>query len=321
MRNLPWCEEPRGVLEGTQLKIEILTPAPLGRLARASALLALVATGCPGDDTMASGSSDSGDSDDDEESAEEDESGDPTGTGTGSVTDTDTDPTEDTSDATTTGPPLEGPGCGPPPACDKGELDGSALIGSADDIELIAGYTSMTGWLEIDSTEFVCVDFLACLENVGHDVLVFGNEDLVDLSGFNALQGVGQATLDLPVGHENKDGDLSVSQNNSMQALNGFSSLEKIELTLNISNNAVMTEITGFTSLIWIVSNLNIQFNPVLTDLEGLTGLRALESECIITNNDELCTSHTQDVCGDLEVPDSSMGEFPPGNTANNKEC
>ena len=82
-----------------------------------------------------------------------------------------------------------------------------------------------------------------------------------------------------------------------------------------------MEAIPGFRRAFHIRTDLNIQFNPVLTDLGGLTNLRALENECIITNNDSLCNSHTVDVCGDLEVPDSSMGIFPDGSTTNNADC
>src|SRR5690606_4404644 len=81
----------------------------------------------------------------------------------------------DASSGSSSGEPLDGPGCGVVPTCDRGELVGSMRIESSAQIEDIAGYTSVTGWLEISSSDLECLDFLACIESVGRDVLVADN--------------------------------------------------------------------------------------------------------------------------------------------------
>ena len=296
------------------MKIASLNPTLTGGLPWATAVFGLLLLGCPaGDDGNATGDTETDPTEDDGD--EETETETPT-----TMTMTDTDPTtssgsSESGDPPTTtddtGPPLEGPGCGEPPTCDRGELVGSAQIMSAADAEMIAGYTSMTGWLEIYETDLVCLDFLACLETVGHDITIFGNPALQDFRGFNALTATG--TFD------GTDGFISIAENETLTDINGFAAIDRIKESLSISENPVLESVTGFQNLIVIERDINIQFNPMLNDLSGISGLLALGNECIITNNETLCTSQTATVCGDLEQPPASEGP-PPGNTANNDD-
>jgi hypothetical protein len=292
-----------------------LTPTPACGLPWATAALGLLLLGCPaGDDSMASATTPTT-TEDPTDSESESETQEPTTTesmtsdATMVMTSTETG-TPDTSDDT--GPPLEGPGCGIQPVCDKGELAGSASIESSADIAMIEGYTSMTGWLEIFNSDLVCLDFLACLESVGHDITIFGNPDLRDFRGFNALTATG--TFD------GTDGFISIGEHASLTDINGFAGIERIKESLSISENPVLESVSGFENLVVIERDINITFNAALTDLNGLSGLAALGNECVITNNENLCTSEVQTVCGDLQQPPASEGP-PPGNTANNKDC
>src|SRR5688500_14309277 len=170
--------------EGTQLKIATLTPTPVGGLSLATAVIGMLLVGCPaGDDGNQTATS---------EDTEDDDSGDPTGetetsttmmTMTATDTDTDTSDTDPPTTTESTGPDIEGVGCGITPTCDKGEFVGNLVYESQADIEMFAGYTSVTGWLTLIETDLACLDFLACIETVGKDIEISASPDLVSLHG------------------------------------------------------------------------------------------------------------------------------------------
>src|SRR5688572_23683132 len=136
---------------------------------------------------------------------------------------------DSTGSGSSTGEPLDGPGCGVVPTCDRGELVGSMRVESSAQIEDIAGYTSVTGWLEITGSDLECLDFLACLTTVGQDVRVADNPQLRSLAGTDAIAVVG-------VADENEEGAVIVAHNDAMRVLAGFGSLERIE-SLIVSDN------------------------------------------------------------------------------------
>ena len=208
-------------------------------------------------------------------------------------------------------PVLDGPGCEPPPACDRGEYVGSIDIRSAGQIDEIAGYTSITGWLSVTDSDLECLSFLACLESAGHDVHVHGNAALRTLDGTDALTEVGVRTEDEP--GSDRDGSIVISSNAALDDVDGFNGLEELPQSLAIVENEGLTAVSGFGALRQISVDLVVARNPALEDVEGLKDLRRLANECQINNNPNLCISDVFEVCGDLQVG----GEH--GNTENNK--
>ncbi len=296
-----------------------------GRVAWGMAIAGLLLTACPTTEETPETSgteSDTEDADDDGDTTESDTepdstsssstTGDPSATEPGS-TSTTTGDAESSSSTTEEIPPKGGLGCGPPPECDKGEFVGSIRIESADQIQEIAGYTSMTGFLEIFESDLECLDFLACMETVGHDMTVFGNDFLLDVSGTNTITALGTATADDPPG--DRDGTLVFSQNNAITDLNGFGGLVQTQASMTVSENALMTTVSGFGELIGTQRNFTIRFNPVLEDVDGFKDMLFIGAECQVTNNASLCVSDIFEVCGDLK-----QGPFG-GSTANNADC
>ncbi|MEM6290871.1 MAG: hypothetical protein AAGA54_06380 [Myxococcota bacterium] len=257
--------------------------------------------------------------------ADDDDSGteDPSETSETETTSADTETTDATTDSEgdstgeeTTGPPPAGLGCGDPPPCDKGEFVGSIRIETADQIEEIAGYTSMTGWLEVFDSDLTCLDFLACMETVGHDVTIFGNDFLTDVSGTDGITTLGVATADLPA--DEKDGTLVFSENNALEDLNGFNGLQQTQISLSISENESMTSISGFQGLVGTQRDFAVRFNPVLETIDsgGLRDILFIGGECTVTNNPELCITTIVDMC-ETGIKQGPFG----GSTANNKDC
>ncbi len=212
----------------------------------------------------------------------------------------------DASSGSSSGEPLDGPGCGVVPTCDRGELVGSMRIESSAQIEDIAGYTSVTGWLEISSSDLECLDFLACIESVGRDVLVADNPMLRSLDGLDGLMQVGASP-------DAKESGVIVAHNDALRELDGFGALVRVD-SLVVEDNPMLDRITGFDSLERIRELLTIRLHPVLQDLGPLADLRALGNECQITNNPMLCVAQAYAVCGDLEQGSDE------GSTANNDE-
>ena len=159
---------------------------------------------------------------------------------------------------------LDGPGCEPAPACDRGEYIGSIDIQSADQIEDIAGYTSITGWLSVTDSDLECLTFLSCLESAGHDVHVHGNEALRTLEGTDALTLTGFRTVD--EGQWQQDGSVVISENPALQDADGFNGLETLQKSVAIVDNAGLTAVSGFTALRKISGDLVVTRNPVLED-------------------------------------------------------
>ncbi|MEM6292785.1 MAG: hypothetical protein AAGA54_16040 [Myxococcota bacterium] len=198
----------------------------------------------------------------------------------------------------------EGPGCGITPVCDKGVLNGSIRIESEADIAEIAGYTGMVGWLEVLDSDLVCLDFLACLETVGRDVTIFGNDELKDVGGLDSLTALGTATTQQ--GYDDWDGSLVITQNNALEDITGFGSLTAVQQSLNINENDSLMSVSGFNALTLIEHNLVIRENPALEAIDGLDALEIVRDNFVVTGNPNLCVSNINIVGGTLSEPPAS---------------
>jgi hypothetical protein len=210
---------------------------------------------------------------------------------------------DDESESGTTLPDSDALGCAAPTSCNKGELFGSSRITTEDDIEAIAGHTSITGWLEVYETGAQCLEFLACMEEVGRDVTVFGNAELESLAGLDEVRRIGTSG----------DGNLIVSDNDALTDLDGLAGLRAVPGSLTITRHENLQSVSGLQSLELIGFDVTIQQNPVLTELSGLHDLQAVEGRFIVTQNPELCISEIEQVGADLAVGPNG------GSTASNK--
>lgn len=215
----------------------------------------------------------------------------------------------DESSSSSTGEVLDGPGCEPPPPCDRGVFEGSVRIESSDQITEFAGYTEIRGGLEVLSSDLECLDFLGCLLDVGRDIRISGNPALRSTDGLSSVERIGVLTT----GGADSEGTIIISENSGLETLGGFTQLARVPRSIVVTNNESLQSITGFTGL-ESSGELVVRFNPVLESLLGLHELLALGSECQITNNDGLCVSEAFEVCGDLRQGPTT------GNTQNNRD-
>ncbi len=209
------------------------------------------------------------------------------------------------SDESSTGEPqFEGPGCGEPPACDRGTFDGHVRIESAEDLAEAAGFTEITGALEImNSQDLVCLDALACLEVVGRDVRIQDNAALRSTQGLSALREVGQERS----GQWSVAGDVIVAHNVVLERLAGFS-VQEVHRSLLILENPRLRVVSGFRDL-RTLNGLHVTANPNLESLVGLAGVEAV-SLCNVSFNDSLCVTEVFEVCGGLETQPSGTASY-----------
>jgi hypothetical protein len=236
---------------------------------------------------------------------------------------TSSDATDESTDDGGSPPPLEGPGCGVQPVCDRGTYEGTVTLSDEASMDVIAGYSHITGFLLIRGTELTCLDFLACLESA-RGLSIDDNEHLVNLDGLGALEQVRfgisisrNAALEDVSGLSSlsklsSDGDdvqlglrgLVIFENPSLEAIAGFDALQSFEGDLSITNNASLVEISGFGALDvvakhpnpnhgWnqpptVAGSVSLSKNKVLKRVTGFTALSAIEENLVIQYNDVL---------------------------------
>ncbi len=298
------------ILEGTILKLPNLTRAE--RTALVFAVTAVLLPGCdssedpPAETASAeTGSATTGNDTETTDATETDPST------TEPATDTDPSNTSAESSGGTTDEPIEGLGCDPPPACDKGVYEGSPTITNAEEAAEIAGYTSVTGRLAVANSDFECLTFLSCMDSVGHDLTLFGNDLLTDVTGLDNITAIGAIT-DGPL---MPGGTLTVSENAALVDFNTLNLIEQTPVSLSIGENDSLEAISGLQNMVGTQENFEIRFNPNLKDIasDSLRDILFIGGECVVTNNPSLCISTIEDMCS-LGIKQGPFG----GSTANN---
>ncbi len=168
---------------------------------------------------------------------------------------------------------------GEPPVlnCSDGTIAGHVVIESAEDLDQLDGIRAVEGELQIDKTELTNLHALGCIEEVGGELTLFGNDALTDISGLDQLRSVG--------------GGLIVSENAVLPALDGLGALAEVSGSVVIRQNTAMTEVSGLTSLATIGAGLVIRENDALVDIDGMRALRSVGGQLAITHNPSLCIS------------------------------
>lgn len=285
-----------------------------------SALLAapLCLAGCPGDDTGEEGEEGANDSTTTTEEPETTTTGEP-GTSTGAVDSSSGEPPLACEDPST---PETIPAA--PVDCTgvDGVLMGSVIIDdskNSDDPSMLDGIRRVEGSIQLNRTDLTNLDFMACVEEVGGEVTIFGNEQLTNVDGLWSLRELGT--------------NFVFSQNDAITDFNGAPNLSKVIGNLIMKENDALESITGFHSLIGldgmgvdpetgntIGGNLTIQQNPVLTTMNGLIGLLVVNGTFAVTNNPELCIEASIACVGDAIVQPAE----PPASwtiVGNNEDC
>lgn len=206
---------------------------------------------------------------------------------------------------------------GQPLDCGTATLPGHLVIEGEADLAALDGVRVIEGELQVSRTSFTNLDFLGCLEEVGGELTIFGNAQLVDLAGLDRLERVG--------------GGFVFSDNTAVPELAGLGALTEIgevvqvdgetqtRGSLVIGGNHAMTGISGMTSLATIRGALNIRDNDALEHIDGLRGLRTLGTQFAVTQNPSLCISSVNQVGAGITDPAQPRDDW--SSRANNDGC
>lgn len=209
----------------------------------------------------------------------------------GSAGDDETDPT-----GTDGGAPLE---------CGDVVLPGHVVIETAQDLEQLDGVRVIEGELQLNRTTFTNVDFLGCIEEVGGELTLFGNEALDDLSGLDQLERTG--------------GGMVISENPALTEIADLPSLLEVGDSLIIQGNDALTGISGMSSLATIGTSMIIRDNDALMHIDGLQGLRSVGALFAVTHNDSLCISSINTVGEGIVDPAQPRDDW--STRANDGDC
>lgn len=197
--------------------------------------------------------------------------------------------------------------------------------------------TSVTGNLNIYSTNLISLEGLEGLTSIGGKVDIFKNTLLTSLKGLEGLQTIGgdffvqENGLNTLNGLDNLTsigGNVRILENNNLTSISSLNNIINIGGELLINNNNALVELNGFQNLTSIGGNLTIGANSFnltnvnelsnltsingvltisygwLTDLSGLVNIDPTTiSNLVIVGNPNLSVCNIQNFCAYLTIP------------------
>jgi len=158
---------------------------------------------------------------------------------------------------------------------------GETRVSTPDDLAKLSGVHEIQGNLSIKCKSCDSLEALSSLRFLEGGLLLEGNDQLIDLSGLEGLSIAGglsirhnQNLVDLSQLNHSQPAEISIIGNNSLTEINGFN-LPEEAWSITISTNDSLEAISGFRKLKSIDGTLLILSNPRLTDVSGLTQLRS----------------------------------------------
>lgn len=171
------------------------------------------------------------------------------------------------------------------------EITGTLWISGADIVDLapLQELTKVGGLIITESNSITNVDGLSGLQEITgffgtpYVIGIAGNASLKNLDGLSSLI---TETI----------GSISISNNPSLESINGFSSVKTVLGLFSIANNASLTSMDGFRNVTEIRDSgfqpyLLIDNNPALENLDGFSSLEILSgsgANLEISNNTKL---------------------------------
>jgi hypothetical protein len=203
---------------------------------------------------------------------------------------------------------------------------GDYYIADSTDVQMLNGYTEITGTLNISNSNLKRLEGLETLTSVGGGLNIYYNRALTSLTGLNNLTLVGgdlyidqNTALTNLTGLENLisvGGNLDIIYNTTLKSLSGFENLTSVG-GLIISENAALKSLSGLENLASVGGDLSIWNNNALISL-GMTDLQRVDGDFKITSNPLLCTSLAEELMNQVLAGGGIGGER---NIEGNKEC
>ncbi|MBL4683059.1 MAG: hypothetical protein JKY37_00605 [Nannocystaceae bacterium] len=211
-----------------------------------------------------------------------------------------------------------------PPDCVEGtvqdrwlHIDGTTL----DERDKLQGVTVVDGSLVIYRVPDTDLSFLQCVRRITGDLHIYDNDSLLDVSGLAWVEEVG--------------GDIIIVDNDALVSFDALTQVAELGDTeipsgdpsnphylrhhLIIANNESLERIEGLSSLQYVFGDFIIRDNPSLISIDGLVGVVGVGNILAINHNASLCISNVNALGDLIEAPSSP----PPGWTTqgNNEDC
>jgi hypothetical protein len=184
-------------------------------------------------------------------------------------------------------------------------LDGNVLIETEDDLAQLEGVREVTRSIVVNQTALTNLDFLGCIDTVGENLQIFGNEQLTNVDGLVNVQVI--------------RGTLIFGENHAMVDFDGLQRLTEVEGSFSMNKNDGLQHISGFDSLIGVEGDVTIRDNEMLLDIDGLKGLMVINGVLAITANPMLCISSVNCVGAGIVIPAVPPPEW--STIANDESC
>lgn len=182
---------------------------------------------------------------------------------------------------------------------------GESLTDPITDLSPLSNLKEVTKNFSISSVlgNVSIVDGFQNLEKVGLDFVYGGGYDgdvknLIEISGFNALQSVGQDFMITQTGPlkiitgfnslEIIDGDFDFWWNDSLEELAGFQNLKQVEGSFKIYQNEGSFKINSFSNLESVGEEFFIDLNTGISSISGFNKLNFVGRIFEISRNDSL---------------------------------
>jgi len=138
-------------------------------------------------------------------------------------------------------------------SCDMGAFSGDYQIDDPADLAGLAGYTSISGNLDILYC-WTCESFaeLGCLESIGWNLRVVGNPALEDLAGLDNVAEVVNR--------------ISIQHNEGLTGLEGLGSVQSTGANLVVTDNPSLADLGGLAGLTAVGGTVHVEDNPDLPD-------------------------------------------------------
>jgi hypothetical protein len=166
--------------------------------------------------------------------------------------------------------------------CSLGEYLGDFTINTQADTALIAGYSSISGTLEIHCEDCTELSELACLNAVGGDLLMWNSHELASLDGLDNIDSVGGSLM---IGY---DDGVGYRGNDSLADISALSGITSVGVDVTVIDNPILTNVSGLIGITSLEGELDIRYNSALSDLGGLGSITSVGGDLTIACDENL---------------------------------
>jgi len=185
--------------------------------------------------------------------------------------------------------------------CPEQILEGDHAIQDLADLEALDTYTRITGSLTISGTSLIQTAGATCLRTIDGDLVITDNDSLERFGGLLSLSEIG--------------GDLRLSSNPALSEFPGLDRLTTVGGDIEVQGNTALNRLTNLRNLTSLGGALAVSSSPGLESLTALEGLTTLGGGLTLSSNPALASleglHNLTAIGGDLRLDDCDRLRYP----------